>query len=245
MGQARDVATAQHQLGDFRAELAALERGTRLVPAGAAAYRNTRIGALAGLRDGAAAVALADTLLRGQSDSSQMGPANAVHGGAREFEAHGDTTTAGHLRSMVAGWLHQHPAASPSRARENLAGFLWFDRRNGDSAAAHLQRPARDTGNAAVTAVGYLGVIAAQRGDTTRARAVPDSLGGQTRKWDLGLSTWWRAAILANLGRRDEAMQFLGEARRHGQGMINWHSHTALHPLRGYAPFEAMIKPEK
>lgn len=72
-----------------------------------------------------------------------------------------------------------------------------------------------------------------------------DSLGRRTRKWDLGLSSLWRAAILADLGRRDEALQFLGEARRHGQSMINWHVHTALRPLRGYPPFEAMIKPEK
>ena len=245
-GQARDVALAQHQLGDFRAELAALERGTRLVPAGAVEYRNTRLRAYAGLRDGAAALALADTLLRSESDPNQTGPSAAVlYTGAREFEAHGDTVTAGRLRSMVLDWLQQHPAPSPLLARENLAGYLWFDRGNGDSASAHLQRAARDTGNTAVNAVGYLGVIAAQRGDTTRALAVADSLGRQTRKWDFGLSTWWRAAILATLGRRDEAMQFLGEARRHGRGMSDWHSHTALRPLRGYPPFEAMIKPEK
>ena len=168
-----------------------------------------------------------------------------MHVGAREFEAHGDTATAGRLRSMVVDWLHQHPTTSPSLARENLAAYLWFDRRNGDSAAPHLQRAARDTGSTAVNAVGYLGVIAAQRGDTTRALAVADSLGRQTRKWDLGLSRWWRASILATLGRRDEAMQFLGESRRHGQGLLDWHAHTALRPLRGYAPFEAMIKPEK
>lgn len=245
VGQARDVALAQHQLGDFRAELAALERGTRLVPAFAALYRNTRLRAFAGLRDGTVALALADTLLRSESEPNQTGPANAVRNGAREFEAHGDTVTAGRLRSMVLDWLRQHPAPSPSLARENLAGYLWFDRGNGDSASAHLQRAARDTGNTAVTAVGYLGVIAAKRGDTTRALAVADSLGRQTRKWDFGLSTRWRAAILANLGRRDEAMQFLGEARRHGQGMIDWHSHTALRLLRGYPAFEAMITPEK
>jgi hypothetical protein len=133
----------------------------------------------------------------------------------------------------------------PTVAREITTGYVWFDRGNDDSASVHLQRAARDTGNTAVIAVGYLGVIAARRGDITRARAVADSLGGQTRKWDLGLSTWWRAAILANLGQRDEAMQLLGESRRKGQSMAGWHSHTALRPLRGYPPFEAMIKPQK
>ena len=245
VAQAMYVAIAQHQLGDFRAELAALERGTRLVPAGAALYRNSRFRAFAGLRDGTAALALADTLLRSESEPNRTGAAAAVHTGAREFEGHGDTVTAARLRSMVADWLQQHPAASPSLARENFTAIAWFDRGNSDSAAAHLQRAARDTGSIAVNAVGYLGIIAAQRGDTTRARAVADSLGGQKRKWDFGASPFWRAAILAHLGRRDEALQFLGAARRAGQGMDAWHVHTVLRPLRGYPPFEAMITPEK
>jgi serine/threonine-protein kinase len=244
-GQARDVAIAHHQLGDYRAELAALERGIRAVPARANQYRPTRLRAFAGLRDSASALALADTLLRGQTDPNLMEPASAVLIGARESEAHGDSVTAGRLQFIVLDWLHQHSTQMPTVAREFTTGVVWFDRGNDDSASVHLQRAARVTGNTAVIAAGYLGVTAARRGDSTRARAVADSLGGQTRKWDLGLSTWWRAAILANLGHRDEAMQLLSESRRKGQNMAGWHSHTALRPLRGYPPFEAMIKPQK
>ena len=244
VGQARDVALAHHQLGDYMAELAALKRGMRLVPAGATGYHRSRLRAFAGLGAALSSVALADTLLRRDSDPNAMEAANAVHSGARELEAHGSSNTARRLRAMTLDWLREHRTDSPTLARQRITAYVWFDLGNLDSASVYLQRAARDSGNAAVSAAGYLGVIAAMRGDSTRARAVADSLGGQARKWDQGLSTWWRAAILANLGQRDAAMQFLGESRRKGQSMADWHSHTALRPLRGYPPFEAMIKPQ-
>jgi hypothetical protein len=59
------------------------------------------------------------------------------------------------------------------------------------------------------------------------------------------LSVWWRAAILAHLGKRDEAVQLLRQARAKGQEMSYWHAHPALAPLRGYGPFEDLITPTK
>jgi eukaryotic-like serine/threonine-protein kinase len=244
-GQARDVAQAHHLLGDYRAELAALERGTQLVPAGANGYRNARFRAYAGLGDTASAIALADTLLRGEGNPNTIGPATAVHNGAREFEAHGDTVTARRLHLLVLDWMRQRPTAAPSRARLNNLGFVWFDRGNNDSAAAYMQRAGPDSGDAAVTNAGYLAVIAARRGDSTRALAVADSLAGQQRKYDRGLSMWWRAMILAHLGRRDEAVQLLGQSYRAGQSKYGWHTHTALRPLRGFAPFEELARPQR
>ena len=222
-----------------------MDRGTRLVPRGAPGYRSTRLRAFAGLGDSAEAIALADTLLREQNDPNLTVAAGNVHFGAREFEAHGDTLAAARLRRMTLAWFHGHATPTPSIARQALLGYAWFDLRQYDSAAVYLRAAARDTGNNAVTAAGYLGVIAAATGDTAGALAVADSLSRQTRKWDLGLSTWWRAAIVANLGQRDLALQLLTEARRKGQAMNFWHYHTALRPLRGYRPFEDMIQPRK
>jgi tetratricopeptide (TPR) repeat protein len=244
VGQARDVAITHHQLGDFRGELAALERGSRVVPAGAPAYRNSRLRAYAGFHDSTSAIALADTLLRNAADPSALGAVNAVQLGAREFAGHGDSATATRLADMELAWLHAHAGAATT-ARDMATAVAWFDRGNLDSAEARLRQIKTDTGNAAVSRAGYLGVIAAKRGDTTRARAVADSLANQQRKWDLGLSAFWRAAIMAHLGRRDEALALLGEARRNGQSMADWHASRPLWPLRGYGPFEEMIRPKK
>ena len=116
-GQARDEATAQHLAGNYRAELAALDTGTVRVPAGAAGYRNTRLRAFAGLRDATAALALADTLLRGQSDASSTGPLVAVYNAAQEFEAHGDSVGGARLTRMVIDWATTHV---PARGFRNV-----------------------------------------------------------------------------------------------------------------------------
>jgi hypothetical protein len=239
------VATAQHQLGDYRAELAALERGTRLVPGGATAYRTMRLRAFAGLHNAPPALALADTLLAESGDANRLTAVNAVQYGAREFAAHGDSTTSRLLGNKALDWYHAHTTATPTSARETALALAWFDHAGLDSAEAHFRQTASDTGTSAVARAGYLGVIAARRGDTTRARAVADSLAGQQRKWDLGLSIWWRAAIAAQLGQREAAVQLLREARGKGQSMIDWHAHTALAPLRGYPAFDALITPAK
>ena len=241
----RDLARAQHALGDYRAELAALDRGTRVTPAGAESYRLRRFSAFAGLHDASAALALADTLVRTASDPNNVASVTAMAFGAREFEAHGDAATARRLRAKNLDWLHQHPAPSPKVARELAAGIAWFDNGDDDSAAVHLRRAASDTGDTAVEGVGYLAVIAARKGDAARAQVVADSLAHQTRKWDLGLSLLWRAAIAANLGHRDEAVQLLSEARHKGQPMNDWHASAPLLPLRGYPAFESAIKVER
>src|SRR5688572_12288685 len=145
VGQARDVALAHHQLGDYMAELAALKRGMQLVPAAATAYHNSRLHAFAGLGAALSSVALADTLLRRQSDPNAMGAADAVHSGARELEAHGSSKTARRLRAMTLDWLREHRTESPSLARQRTTAYVWFDLGNLDSATVYLQRAARDS----------------------------------------------------------------------------------------------------
>ena len=47
------------------------------------------------------------------------------------------------------------------------------------------------------------------------------------------------------LGERDLAVQLLQQANREGQQMQQRHFMTALNSLRGYAPFEALIRPKR
>ena len=64
-------------------------------------------------------------------------------------------------------------------------------------------------------------------------------------KWDRGLTPYWRAAILAELGDRAEAVRLLTVAPSKGQRMYDWHSTLPLRSLRGYPPYEALITPKK
>ena len=126
-----------------------------------------------------------------------------------------------------------------------MVGALWLFTGALDSAAAHFTRALPDTSVNAIATVGYLAMIAARQNNAARARAVSDSLAAHVRKWDHGRTPYWRAAILAELGDREQAMRLLTTTPKLGQAMMNWHSDLALRPLRGYPPFDALITPQK
>ena len=243
--QARDEAVAQHLAGNYKAELAALDTGTARVPAGAPAYRNTRLRAYAGLKNATAALALADTLLRQQNDPAATGPLNAVFNGAAEFEAHGDSATGARLARMVTDWALAHVPAKPPIAWHRVVARAFLFSGQLDSALGHLQRALPDTSLNGIVVAGDIARIAAIRHDTVRARAISDSLGANIRKWDRGTTPYHQAAIAAELGERDRAIQLLTPTVRVGQDMQTWHRDSYLRALHGYPPFEALIKPQK
>jgi TolB-like protein/tetratricopeptide (TPR) repeat protein len=236
------LATAYHLAGDYRAEMARLDRGRREFPTYRAAVTE-QIRAAAGLRDAARGIAISDTLLRSASDPNAMAVQNAVQYGAWEFAAHGDTATERRLTEMTLAWFSSHPSAKPTPARDRSVAIAWLTAGNLDSSLVYFQRARRDTAD--LVSAGALGLIAARRHDSARARAIADSLGQHRRKWDRGASPLWRASILAELGEREEAVVLLKMARQLGQGMEGWHANLALASLHGYPPFEALIKPEK
>ena len=75
------------------------------------------------------------------------------------------------------------------------------------------------------------------------ARALADSLGALQRKWLFGWHTFWKGAIYSELGEREAAVRLLGQAYEEGFDKRQWHYYNQLRALRGYAPFEALIKP--
>jgi len=92
------------------------------------------------------------------------------------------------------------------------------------------------------------GVLAAARGDSASARAVLAQLEKSIQPYDNGETTTWRACILAQLGEKDRAVNLLQQALGEGIGFAfvpgSIHGRTPLEPLRGFPPFEALIKPK-
>ena len=128
---------------------------------------------------------------------------------------------------------------------EQLVGQLWFFAGALDSAEAHFTRALPDTSFNAIRTVSSLAIIAARRNNGARARAVSDSLAAHLPKRDRGQTPYWRAAILAELGDREQAMRLLRTAPKLGRPMQSWHSDPELRALRGYPPFDALITPQK
>jgi tetratricopeptide (TPR) repeat protein len=233
------LSRAYHEAGEFGAELSTLERGRKLFPA-VRPFAGAELSAYAGQRRSAAALALADTLIAAISDAD-FSPAAMVVAGAQEFGAHGDDVTAGLLAGKLTTWDAAHPGRR-LRAREIGVGLAWLFLHQLDSAENHYRRAAQDS--LTLQVAGLLAVVSARRGDTARARATADSLALQQSPRTAGLRDIWRAAILAELGEREQAMTLLRQSTHEGQSMDAWHNDERLRALRGYPPFTELITPK-
>lgn len=108
-----------------------------------------------------------------------------------------------------------------------------------DSAVAHFNR-ATSSGDS-IGDAGHLGVALALRGDTLRARAIADSLGGLQHEWLFGMHTLWQGVIHAASGDREAAVGLIQQSLVAGQSKAGLHYGITLRSLRGYPPFEALL----
>ncbi len=81
--------------------------------------------------------------------------------------------------------------------------------------------------------------------DHAPSRALSEKLRSLKRPYLHSEHTRWRAAIAAQLGDKDEAVDLLREAFAQGQPYGIWlHRDATLEPLRGYPPFEDLVRPK-
>jgi DNA-binding SARP family transcriptional activator/TolB-like protein len=235
------LAEAYHEAGAYDRELREL-LDNQAVFTDVGLLRGRKLRAYAGLARSAAALAVADTMLRGSRDSSGIDVMRVVTG-AEEFRAHGDSVTASRLIAMAHSWIAAHPASTGSSDRKFAEGVALLASGMADSAIVRFAVVARDT--ARIDAAGYLALAQIARGDRARAQAAADSLGALKRPWLFGAHTFWRAAIMGALGEHDQAVQLLRQANREGQQMQEWHYTRALESVRGYAAFGALVRPKR
>ena len=97
-----------------------------------------------------------------------------------------------------------------------------------------------------VAARGWLGSVAARRGDLETAHLMDRELAAIDDQYLYGAPLFCRAAIAAWLGHREEAIGLMREARAEG-----WSAFVVLHdeervlfePLEGMAEYEEMLHP--
>lgn len=241
--QVRVFAEAYHQAGAHDRELATLVRGRRRFPANGA-IAGAHLRAYAALGQPEPALALADTILGGITDSLG-GSVGWVLTGANEFRAHGDSASSERLARKALAWYAAHPLRDPQPARLFSEGLAYFALGRLDSAARRFASATKDT--TLLDAAGYLALVHVARGDTMRAVAIGDSLAaiGQRRRWLFGAHTLWRAAITGAVGDRERALELFRQAQSEGVSMAAWHYERRYHAMRGYAPFEALIRPQR
>jgi len=164
---------------------------------------------------------------------------------ARELDAHGHPALA--LSVAERGVAHAQDHLSMDEASEwrrlryaQLHTMLGrFDEANQVLLALNDEIPDDDD------VLGWLGIVAAERGDSETAASYSAMLSDLDRPYLLGWDKYYRAAIAAHLGRSDEALSLLRDAFSRGYPWsVDLHADLELKPLRGHPAFETILNPD-
>jgi len=230
-----------HALGEHERELSVIRRAYETIAADRRFLMEAEGRALAALgREGE---------LRGIIAEIAATPADVgIHPGevlltlAGEARAHGLPGARDRaLEQALAWWGEQPDAYRDSFAGRALEGRLLYVAERWDEAGEAFRELPGDSAH--VDVLGYRGVIAAHLGEASAAQSRGDALAaiGPMR----GRATLWRARIAASMGERDEAVELLRRAFAQGLAYGLWiHVDPDLEPLRGYPPYEEIVRPK-
>ena len=235
---------AYHQLGEHRNELAAARRARENKPESPSALAQ-EIKALAALGNVAAVRARLDTVVA-LGREGWFTPAQAMVEAAWELRAHGHLEAAEEIAARAIAWYRARPAEEgTTEARRYLFGAaLYFhqDWAAADSLFRGLATEFPDNEEY----LGYLGAIAARRGDRHTAEALAAKLATVDHQVPVPgrTSIVWRAKIAALLGDRETAVSLLRDAFG-PDGTMQLHIDIDAESLRDYPPFREFIMPRR
>jgi DNA-binding winged helix-turn-helix (wHTH) protein len=238
------LARARHQLGDHTAELAAANAGRERFPADRGLMAaEARARAAMGDEDGIDRLAAEAEIAPGINQAAiVLAPAAAT------ARAHGHPTLAARLAARAVDSIGEISDGDGRLAL--LLGRAAVEIGRLDQSQLAFARAVRELddvpGPAPVEARGWLGMVAARRGDIETAEATERELAEMNDPYLYGLPTYYRAAITGWLGRRASAVELLKQARASG-----WSRYFRLHddervlfePLEGEAAYRAMLVP--
>ena len=168
---------------------------------------------------------------------------------AWELRVHGHRRASDDMAARAGAWWDKKGSESDTEERDPW-DLLWQSfalsvAGRWDEAREPLEELERRGWNP-VHVAGRLGVIAARTGNHEEARRIFDEIPGDRGDPESALyRSFWRAAIAANLGQKDRAVELLSEAFSQGMPFfIFLHSHPAFEPLWDYPPFQELIEPK-
>ncbi|UCC83138.1 MAG: tetratricopeptide repeat protein, partial [Gemmatimonadota bacterium] len=239
----RLLAAGYHTLGEHEHELRAARVGRDAYP-DVLALLQSEVWALA-------ALGRIEELYDRLDESLTLPPQEGVSPGlimtaaALELRAHGDPEEARATAERAIGWyrsLRADARATPA-FRMNLAIAYYIAERWDQARAIFEQLATAAPGNPNYT--GFLGVLAARRGDTEEALRLSEELNGMADPYDHGREPYWQACIAAQLGDTERAMVLLREAYAQGRPFdLRLHIDPDLEPLHDSAPFQEFLAPK-
>jgi DNA-binding SARP family transcriptional activator/TolB-like protein len=234
---------AYHMLGDYLSELSEAQRGREAFPERLRMLEG-EVRALAALGDtGEVRARLHESLLLAPDDG--YSPGDVMIGAAAELRAHGSRAASLEAAERAIDWYRSRPGEETATGwyRYSLAHALYL-REQWDAARLLFEELASEAPSD-INLRGFLGVLAARRGDVETARTISEGLAGTAPRGDFGRDLYWQACIAALLGEPERAMELLRDAYARGRAFtIFLHRDMDLEPLRDYPPFQEFIAPK-
>jgi len=162
-----------------------------------------------------------------------------------ELRAHGHEGVAQEIGERAVEWCRNRYSAEPTTVenRARLADALYQVRQFEEAEILYTELAAENPDN--IDYRGYLGVLAARKGNPGLATEISGELGRVDRPYLFGANTFWRARIASLLGDRDQTMELLRAA--FAEGRSDWndlHNNIDLEPVWDYPPFQELIRPK-
>lgn len=136
---------------------------------------------------------------------------------SRELRYHGHTDAATEFGKLAVTWYRQALADSSTALRRRLLAQALYDVEQWDEAHTMFAAlAAEDTPVRDVVGLGYLGIDAARRGNTTAADSIIERLNHVERPYLFGANLAWEARIAGSLGQCERAVKLLQEGTHKG-----------------------------
>jgi len=238
------VVGAHHMLGDHAAELSAIRQGREQYPR---SFWLARAEAAT-----LAALGRNDELAKLVEEARNLPPDpwGGSYGGllsdvAAEFAAHGDSTRGRQFADQAAAWYAAQPVSERNRLRYEQVLALFQAGRLPEAVA--VLEPKCGVSYEGLPCLGWTGVLAARRGDTTLARhrtEVIEALELKPRSLQSD-QAYWLAAIAAAERNLDTAVEQLRQAFSKGFSYGVWlHRDPLLMPLHASPAFKELLRPK-
>ncbi len=233
------LADAYHLIGDYKRELETSEWGRKLYPA-KSLFLLQEIQALAALgKIGELRKVLDETA---DFDKGRDMGINMIST-ARELRAHGHEDIAMVIYNQAIRWFENLPADEMKMKRFDYGIALYEAHRWQQAENIFKELVTDSTDNMDYNA--FLGSTEARLGNKEKAIEISQWIGNLKRPYLFGRDNYQRACIVAILGDKEQATDFLKESYQ--QGNSDWmllHTDIDLESLRDYPPFIEFMKPK-
>jgi predicted Zn-dependent protease len=176
----------------------------------------------------------------------QMTPGAMARVTAVELLAHGHPEAAWHVLDRAIAWYQARPAeeATTPGHRYELAISMYHAGQR-DEAKALFEGLAVEFPQSSELK-GYLGALAASRGEREEALRISSELQSLERHPLTSLPTpLWQARIAAVLGEKEHAVTLLQDAMTHMEyKYYRLHTYLELQSLQDYPPYQELVRPK-